>query len=703
MPNSKIRFVILKIMIVIMFAAIVWKLFDLQIIKGEQYDEIANDRLTTNVAEKAPRGEILDRYGTRLVSNKVGYSVIIQKTDMKNEEFNNVLKELIGILYANNSEYYDDLPISFAPYSYAFEDTDGDGSAENERDEWFKQSDEHDVDIDPSMSARDVMAVLKERYEIDPTYSEDEQRRIAGIRYAAEISGLSSTTLFTLAEDIPVEAVMQIKERQQELRGVSVINDYVRQYDMPGLATHILGRVGRIDAAEYERNKDLGYGYNDIIGKEGIEQWGEQYLRGVEGTTGTTKDINGKEVTVLEDTDPIPGDYLVLTIDSDLQRVVENSLEKTINNIRNSSGVKAKDGADCNAGAAVVIDVKTGDALAMASYPTYDMTRYYDDYNELIQNDANPMWNRTVNGLYSPGSTFKPLVAIAALETGNLSIDETIVDEGVYKAYKDYQPACWIWNEYRLTHGRQNVTAALENSCNYFFYEVGNRLGINTLDKYAAKFGLGESTGIELAERSGNMASPEYKKQVETNITSRDWFDGDTLQAAIGQSYSLFTPVQLANYAATIANGGTRYKVNLVKSVRSSVDGSTVKEFKPEIVENINMDEDVLNAVKQGMKRVVDEGSAAEAFANYGIQVGGKTGTAQVGDGSNNAVFIAYAPFEDPQIAVSVVLEHGVRGTNAAQVARDIFDAYFNLNATPQPTAEASPSPQPQNDTGLLR
>ena len=285
----------------------------------------------------------------------------------------------------------------------------------------------------------------------------------------------------------------------------------------------------------------------------------------------------------------------------------------------------------------------------------------------------------------------------------NLKTNEIIEDEGVYKYYADYQPTCWIWNEYQLTHGKQNVTLALENSCNFFFYEVGRRMGIDTLGKYANKFGLGEKTGIELGEETaGHMASPEYKKQVVSNVTSQDWYGGDTLQAAIGQSYSLFTPLQLANYAATIANGGTRYKVNLVKSVRSSVDGSVVKEFSPEVVERVDMDADVLNAVKQGMKKVVDEGSAAEVFANYGIQVGGKTGTAQVGDGSNNAVFIAYAPFDDPQIAVSVVLEHGVRGTNAAQVAKDIFDKYFNLAAAPQDTAAPTAAPA-QTDNGLLR
>ena len=698
MPNSKVRFLILKILIVLMLAAVVWKLFDLQLVKGDQYSEIAKNRLITNIVEKAPRGEILDRYGTRLVSNKVGYSVVMQKTDLSGEQFNDIIKKVIDILYKNQCEYYDNLPISFAPYYYEFEDENGDGSEEDERSAFFaanKQS-----GINEYTTAPEVMQILKERYKVSNAYSEDEQRRITGVRYAAEMSGMSQTTLFTLAKDISVEAVTEIKERQDEFKGIAVINDYIRQYDRPGLATHILGRTGKINAEEYEENKDMGY--NDIIGKQGIEKWGEKYLRGIDGTTGTSKEVNGKAITVLNDTDPVPGDYIVMTIDSDLQRVAEESLAKNIQAIRNSSGVKEKDGADCDAGAAVVIDVKTGDTLAIASCPTYDMSRFNEDYSTLIENDAKPMWNRAVSGMYSPGSTFKPLTAIAALESGNLTINEIIEDEGVYKAYTDYQPACWIWNEYKLTHGKQNVTQALENSCNYFFYEVGRRLGIDLMDEYAARFGLGEKTGIELDEETaGHMASPEYKKQVVTNVTSQDWYGGDTLQAAIGQSYSLFTPVQLANYAATIANGGARYKVNLIKSIRSSVDGSAVKEFEPVIVEKIDMDWEVINAVKQGMKKVVDEGSAAEVFANYGIQVGGKTGTAQVGDGSNNAVFIAYAPFDNPQIAVSVVLEHGVRGTNAALVAKDIFDAYFNLNAEPLPTAAAENTNTVQS--GLLR
>lgn len=684
MPNSKSRFIIIKIVIAIMLAAVVFKLFDLQVMKGEQYKEVAASRLMSNIVEKAPRGEILDRYGTAMVTNKVGYSVVMQKTGMPDEELNEMIRKLVELLDYHGVDRYDSLPISYAPYEFEFEDEDEDGSVDREWADWFKNNKYNGKKLNDTMSAGMIMDVYKELYKVSDEYSPNEQRSIIGIRYEADTRGFSQTSPFTVADDIGVEMVTELKERQNEFQGVTVTNNYVREYNMPGTATHILGRTGKISAEEYAVKKENGYGMNDIIGKQGVEKWAEDYLRGTDGTSGSFKKVSGKEVVVADDIDPVPGNYVVLTIDSELQKVAEESLERTIKNIRASGGVKAKDGADCNAGAVAVIDVKTGDMLVSASNPTYDMSNFNEDYQQLIENEAKPMWNRAVSGLYSPGSTFKPLTAIAAIQSGNLGIREIIEDKGIYKYYQDYQPTCWIWGEYKLTHGKQNVTTALENSCNYFFYEVGRRMGINTLGQYAAKFGLGQRTGVELDEEaSGHMASPEYKKEIISNITSQDWYGGDTLQAAIGQSYSLFTPVQLANYTATIANGGTRFKVNLVKSIRSSDDGSVVKEFKPSIEEEIDIDPQALNAVKDGMKKVADEGSAAELFANYPVNIGGKTGTAQLGNGSNNAVFIAFAPFEDPEIAVAVVLEHGVRGTNAGYVAKDIFDKYFNLNSAP--------------------
>ena len=687
MPNSSKRYLIIKIVMVIMLAAIVHKLFDLQVINGSRYLEAANDRLVSNIVAKAPRGEILDRYGEPLVTNRVGYSVVMQDMGFSNEEKNDTIKTLVEIMMSTGCVYYNELPISDYPYDFIFQDENEDGYTSDEKAAWFEGNKHLNKEITPDMSAAQVMDAYKQIYGIDTSLDEYTQKQLVAVRYGAEIYGMTATISYTIADDVDVQTVTRIKENQSRLNGISIINSYIREYAQPGLASHILGRTGVISPEEYKANADNGYGFNDIIGKQGVEKWAESYLRGKDGTTGAVTDIDD-ELSFIA-TDPIPGNYVVLTLDAELQRVTEESLARNIQSIRNSA-VGGK-GYDCDAGAAVVIDVKTGDLLALASHPTYDLSRFYEDYQLNLENSARPFVNRAVSGLYSPGSTFKPLTAIAAMQTGNLRLDEVIRDEGIYRYYEDYQPTCWIWNEYQLTHGPQDVTAALENSCNYFFYEVGRRMGIDTLDEYASRFGLGVLSGVELEEESaGHMASPEYKKSVEKSVTSQDWYGGDTLQAAIGQSYSLFTPVQLANYAATIANGGTRHKVNLIKSIRSSVDGSVVKEFKPEVEASIDMAPDVINAVKNGMRRVVDEGSASSIFSDYAIQIGGKTGTAQVGGGSNNAIFIAYAPFDNPEIAVAVVLEHGVRGTNAGYIARDIFDSYFKLNEAPEPSLPAA-------------
>lgn len=697
MPESKYRFFILKVVAVIMMAAIIVRLFDLQMIKGDSYLESATSRLTTSVVNRAERGNILDRFGNVLVTNKTGYSVVMQKTADTTEELNNTISKVVEILYTTGNTAIDTLPISSeGPYEFIFEDENGDGTVEDEIASWFESSKYNGKGLSYGMTADQVMAVYCEKYGIEGDVNSSHTRCIAGIRYEADNKDFSIVNPVTIAEDVTVEAVAQIKEIQDTLKGISITEDYVRVYEKPGFATHILGRVGKISAKEYEENSGKGYGINDTIGKEGIERWAESYLRGTNGTSGTTTKVDGNEVELSQDIDPIPGNYIMLTLDSELQETLEASLANTIQSIGN----------DCNAGAAAVLNVNTGDVLAMASYPTYDMSRYNEDYEALISNTANPMINRAVCGLYSPGSTFKPLTAIAGIQTGNLGLNEQIEDTGVYTFYEGYQPTCWIWNESHLTHGWQDVSQAIENSCNVFFYELGRRLGIEALGEYASKFGLGEYTGIELTEEtSGHMASPEYKSEVVLNVIDSEWFGGDTLQAAIGQSYSLFTPLQIANYCATIANGGTRYKVNLISSIRSSVDGSLIEKFEPKVEEQIEISPDGLNKIREGMQRVVDEGSASSIFDNYPMKVGGKTGTAQLGSGSNNAIFMAFAPFDDPQIAISVVLEHGVRGTNAGRVARDVFDKYFfdgNSGDTQTMSTEGPTAPVQQPES-LLR
>lgn len=670
MHNSKYRFFILKAVAVLMLAMITVRLFSMQVIDGEVYVKTAESRASTGTVTKAPRGDILDKYGRVLVTNKSGYSVRLKKTSDDDVKINEIVSEIVSILEDTENPVVNSLPITLEyPYEFEFEDRNDNDSSSDEKDNWFENN-KHNLNSD--MSADDVIRAYCDIYGISGDYKSEHIRSIVSVRYETDVKQYSSVTPVTVAEDINAEAVTAIKSLNEGIDGVIIAEDYAREYTTPGLATHILGRTGQISSDEYNKNKQNGYGINDTIGKQGIERWAEKYLRGKDGVTGTYTEIDGKTVELSEGQEPVPGNYVMLTIDYDIQATLEKSLENTIKAI----------GGDCNAGGAVVLDVNTGDTLAIASYPTYDMTTFDKDYSKLVQNESNPMLNRAVSGLYSPGSTFKPLTAIAGIQSGVVTPKEHITCTGIYDYYKDYQPSCWIWSEYNSTHGAQDVTHAIENSCNVYFYELGRRLGIDRLDEYAKKFGLGEYTGIELTEETaGHMASPEYKKQAVVNVTDSDWFGGDTLQTAIGQSYSLFTPVQLANYCATIANGGTRYKVNLIDSIRSSVDGSVVEKFGSEVVEKIDMDPQTVNQIHNGMKKVVDEGSARSIFEGYPIAVGGKTGTAQLGKGANNAVFIAFAPFDNPKIAVAVVLEHGVRGTNAGRVARDVFDQYFFGNS----------------------
>ncbi len=660
-------------------------LFDLQIINGEEYSEQSKNRVSATVTQKAPRGEIMDRNGKVLVSNREGYSVMLQKSLISNSELNEELLGIIKVLEKYGYTYEDSLPITYPPYEFAFEDENGDGNISDEKEKWFENRNK----ITKEMSAQRVMEIYCDSiFDISDDYSEIEKRKIAGIRYDASMNGFSITQPFMIAEDVDLNVVTELKERKNEFNDVLVTEEYYRNYDQKDIAAHIVGGIGKMSPEEYESLKDEGYGYNDLVGKRGVEKLFEEFLKGTDGKqiVGLTNDEDNDDQTNGSDGDiqeAVPGNYILLTIDSELQRAAEQSLAYWINEIAKNGGDPAeKKGGDANAGAAVVIDIKNGDLLVCASYPTFNPETFNADYQELSKNESNPMWNRAISGTYTPGSTFKPVVALAALETGAVTLDEIITCEGVYTYYEDYQPKCWIWSNNHRTHGPINVTQAIEFSCNYFFYELGRRMGIDTIASYAKQFGLGELTGIEFSEEAkGNVSSREYKKQIATNEYDQTWYAGDTIQTAIGQSYSYFTPIQLANYIAGIANGGTRYKTHILKSVRSSVDGSTIYEPKPQILGQVDVSEENLEAVKQGMLGVVDEGSASAIFENYQERIGGKTGTAQIGNSvSDNALFVAFAPFDDPEIAIAVVIEHGVKGANAAYVARDIFDKYFEKN-----------------------
>ncbi len=669
---EKRRILILKIAVTLMMCLIIARLFSLQVIHGVGYRAMSVQRITTTTVAKAPRGEILDRYGRPLITNRTGYSLKMQKTGMKSKEFNAMMLNLLNILKECGFSYEDSLPITFAPFEFGFRDENGDGSFEDEKEAWFSKRKK----ITDSMSASDIIKYYRKNvYNIDDSYSDDDARRIIGIRYDQDIGGLSATNPFTLAEDIDMTVVTKIKEHSGEFPGVYISTEYFRTYEYETLAAHILGGIGKMNKEEYDSLKSKGYGFNDMVGKRGIEKIEEEFLKGTDGKKNVMKDLTDDADVTLEDIPAVPGNYVTLTIDADLQRAAEESLEKRINEI-------AAGGAGANAGAAVVLDISNGDVLACANYPAYNPQTFNKDYSELVANPAKPIWNRAISGTYTPGSTLKPLIAIAALESGAVGLDEKLECNGIYDYYEDYKPKCWIWTAQHRTHGKLNVTGAIENSCNCYFYEAGRRCGIDKMDEYAKKYGLGEVTGIELSdEAKGAMSSPAYKEKIAGEYGDKKWYAGDVIQTAIGQSYSFFTPIQLANYVAAIANNGTLYKTHIVKSIRSSVDGKIVKETEPTVLNTIDVSDKTLEAVKRGMYGVVDEGSASAIFKDYPVGIGGKTGTAQVGKNkSDNALFVAFAPYDNPQIAVAVAVEKGEKGYNAAYIARDIFDEYFDIN-----------------------
>ena len=670
---------------------IVARLFWMQIICGEDYLLQAEQKQLRSVTVSAPRGEIVDRYGQPLVTNKAGYSVQIQKTNLTNDEFNAILLKIYNLITEHGEEVLQTLPIASNPLRYTFSEgtnlQEGQSAADAEA-KW-KEEQKFDAAITP----QEALEKLRKRYKIAEEYSEEDAVKIVSLRYEMEIRDFSVSTPFTVASDVDMNLVTKLKEEQAEYPCVNITTEYFRQYSQGNLAAHLLGRTGVISSDEYAELKSQGYKMTDEVGKQGIEKEFETFLKGTDGYTSLVQTPNGFEVQPDSGKDPIPGNYVVLTLDSKLQTVLEQSLAKTIEDIRSRGGDPSeKSGGDAYSGAAVVMNPKNAEILAMASWPTFDPATFNEQYNTLANDPNKPIWNRAISGTYEPGSTFKMLTSIAALESGVITPQTVIEDEGIYKYYDDYQPKCWIYTKSGRTHGAQTVTDAVKNSCNYFYYEVGRLMGIETLNDYAKKFGFGERTGFELAseESKGRLAGPEDREA----YGGEPWRPGDTLQAAIGQSDNLFTPLQLANYLSTLINGGNRYKPHIVKTIRSPIDGSVVLEKEPELVESIPMHEENIDAVLNGMLGVTEDGTASSHFREYPIEVGGKTGSAQVAVGSDNGLFVGYAPFDEPEIAIAVVIEHGNSGGDVVPVVKDVLDAYFNNYEEPQSDIN--------NETGAL-
>ena len=668
--NDRVRYNILTTIVYIAGIILLIQLFNLQIIHGAEYRETSNSRLTRESVVKAARGSIKDRTGVELVRTETGYSVEIYSTKVSNEELNSAIKLFIEILEDNEDSYIDNLPITVNPFEFTStdEETQKQWKAENE--------------LDENLTAEQVFYALKEKYEI--TEDVAIARKIMTVRYEISSIGYSSTRSVTIAKNISNTSAVQIREQNAKLAGINVITEPIVSYTSGNLASHILGYVGAISEEEYSTREDT-YRNDDIIGKDGIQKVFEEYLKGTDGVKQVDMTVDGAITSEYISEEAVAGSDVILTIDANLQKVAEDALEQNIKDIADG---KYGEGNDADAGAVVVMNVNTGEILAMASYPDYNPERYSEEYNP--NDETGKYYNRAIRSIYAPGSTFKMVVASAALDTGEITTKTRINDTGVYP-YGDGQ-ACWYYRSYGVGHGYLNLTQAIKYSCNYFFYDLGYRMGIDIIAEYAGRYGLGKRTGVELmGESSGIVASREYAN----SIGYTTWYPADTLSAAIGQSFNSYTPIQMARYISMVANGGKNVDVSIIKSIinpdGTEVSKEEIENFvkdtvgtENELTEDLNITEENLDAIREGMKGVTSEagGTAYSTFADFDIAIAGKTGSAQTGiDGEAHGWFVGFAPYDEPEIAVVVLVEKAGSGGNTAIVAKEIMEEYFGMNS----------------------
>ena len=706
-----IRTLIISILLALLLIGFVMVLYNLQIVKGDEYRAASTVKIANTVTVEAARGEILDRYGRSLVGNRATYEITLNSSLMGAEaERNANLMELITICRENGLEWTDTLPISKdAPFTYTDENalvyTNSEGKVKfsylgsllnalplgtdilpNRWDSDDLAAASSVADLGEGPTAEEVIDGLRQYFLIDESLSDADARALIGVLYELNLRSQNvKQTEYIFAQDVDIDVISAVKERS--LTGVNISATTVRQYNTTS-AAHLLGRVGSIQSANWETYKAKGYNMNDKVGIDGMEAAFEDYLRGKSGTLIQEMNTSGKVVSeswmVDDETgeamEPEPGNHVMTTLDLRLQEKVEEVLANTIESLADT---KEK-------GAIIVQSVNDGGILAMASYPTYDLSTVYSSteaYKAVSDDPRNPFVNRATSEIYYPGSTFKPLVAIAALEEGLVTPTEEIQDTGALQLpeeehypYGDYHPQCWIYRQYRGTHGWENMADALRDSCNIYFYTLGHRLGIDKIDEYAAMFGLGQKTGLELSEAEGYVAGPETSAML-----GQEWYGGNLLSAAIGQDNTKITMLQLSNYIATLVNGGNRYQTHLLKTVKSSDFSETVYEYEAQPVETLDLDPAYVEAVKKGMWEVAnDEESTVDQYlSNLAVEVGAKTGSAQVSADENaNAVFVLFAPYDDPEIVVSMVVEGGASGANLASAAGEIVNYYFGSEHT---------------------
>ena len=673
MTRLRVSLLLLIFGLVVGFFAL--KLYHLQIVEtGGKTNNITTFETRTRV--KGPRGNILDTNGNVLVTNRASYDLVINHFVLTSSSApNDTLYQLVQLCKDRNIEYTDRLPVSKeAPYHYTLEEYNTTWQGYFQK--FLKERDSIDSDI----SAPLLMEKLKESYSIPEEWSEEEQRLVLGLRYELSlrnyIGALSNYVFLSDVDGDTLAAVMELN-----IPGMNVETTTVREYNTK-YASHILGYVGAMNAEQWEKYKELDYSMDAFVGQTGLEQAFEEYLHGVDGTRVDVVTKNGELIRSYYEQEPQSGKNVQVSIDLNLQSVAADSLARPITDLRDPAKNEEEDGRDAGGAAVVAMDVKTGQVLVSASYPTYDLANLFRDFKQLSEDEETPLFNRALQATYPPGSTYKMSMTVAAINTGEIKRNTYIEDKGVFDKYPGFSPKCLRYSSRGKTHGSIECSDALKVSCNYFFYVLGDRMSIEDIDATAKGLGLGEKAGVELYEATGHRSNPETKAALYSGDDKR-WFQGDQILTAIGQAENRFTPIQLCSYTMALANGGTRYKATFLDRVIASDYRSVFFENNSQILSEMEISEDALDGVHDGMRKCanVSGGTAYSIFKDYPITVCAKTGTAQTGikDTSDNGAFVCFAPAEDPQIAVVVYGERAGHGSSLGEVARSVLDSYFGV------------------------
>ena len=650
------------------------RLIFLQLVNGDDFKSQATNTTDYKFTVTAARGDIVDSRGERIATSVTGYNVVLNKLLMGDEDLDGMLQKIVELLRANGESWNDTLLISQPDAAGNYTFTAEEGST---RDQKALAAMKDNLGLQQYATANDVMEKLVEDYDL-ASFPLSWQRTLGGIHYEMQLQAFSNVNNFIMAENVSEATVATIKEHSLSLPGVEIVETSTRSYEQSTVLPHVLGRVGKITAEKWKVTdengqttyplREKGYNMNDIIGISGLESAYEDELRGKDGVETITRNSDGVIVDTALTTVPEPGHTVQLTIDSRFQKAVDKALAENIdmiNRVYNTGSMKAA------AGAAVVLDVKDGSVLAASNYPSFDQNLYATQYSEYSADESLPLFNRALQGLYTPGSTFKPAVAVAALDSGLINQYSTVFCNGVYTFYKGYSPRCT-----RHGHsGNIDVVTAIKWSCNVFFYDVGRRLTSDVYDAYAYKMGLGTRTGVEVNEATGRLTTKN-----DSNYTA-----SLDIQAAIGQGNTVVTPVQLATYAGTLANRGVRYRTHFVKAILDTNTGKVLQETQPEVMDVIEDRGDTFDLVRQGMIGVSETMSGLK---NYPVTIACKTGTPQRSEtyyvGSTrkhytNTMMVAYGPAEDAEIALGIVIEYGGGGARAGNLVADIFDAYYAM------------------------